>query len=459
MQQQPSAQQQPSVTPSKPTHRQANWPGQIESVSTSPRKAVLVGFALIAACVAGMGLWGATAPIASAVLADGQVVVASKRRQIQHPTGGVIRAIHVDDGAHVEQGALLVELEDLDAADRHTRTRDAFYLALAGEARLIAETSDHPTPTFSPELLAAAAIEPSVKAIADGQKQFFEVRRVEIFGQLKMLQERREQLAGELKAYQAEQVATKAQIAMTSRELKTVEDLYEQGLTTRTRVFSLRREIAQMTGNAGRLTAQCARIQSAMLESDLKLLQIRNELQTQIQGELRDTQAKLPNLRDQFRAANQAFERMKIRAPVAGTIMASRTNTLGAVVQPGDTVLEIVPANDRLRVEVQLRPIDVDSIHVGLETEIRLTGLSQRDSLPLHGRVTHVSADSMQDRQTNATYFVAHVDLPKSEIARLGAGQMHPGMPASVTIKTGERTALAYLTQPLSDSINRAWRE
>ena len=452
-------QQQPDAQQTDTRHRMANWPDKIAGVSTNTRRAAVAGFTLIAVCLGGMGLWGATVPIASAVVADGQVVVASKRRQIQHPTGGVIRAIHVEDGARVLAGAVLLELDDADASDRYTRTRDAFYVAMASQARLIAETLDHESLEFPSELLAAATNEASVNAIADGQRQLFAVRRVELFGQLKMLQQRREQLAGELNAYQAEHSATKSQIAMTKSELKTVDALYEQGFTTRTRVFSLRREIAQMTGNAGRLTAQCARIQSAMLESDLKLLQTRNELQTNLQRELRDTQAKLPNLRDQYRAASLAHERMKIRAPVAGTVMASRTNTQGGVVQPGDTVLEIIPANDRLRVEVQVRPADVDSISVGLDTEIRLTGLSQRDSIPLHGRVSHISADSMQDQRSNATYFVAQIDLPLTEIARLGAGQMHPGMPASVTIKTGERTALAYLTQPLSDSINRAWRE
>ena len=139
--------------------------------------------------------------------------------------------------------------------------------------------------------------------------------------------------------------------------------------------------------------------------------------------------------------------------------MASRVNTLGSVVRAGETILEIVPVADRLMIEVQLSPIDVDSVSVGLETEIRLTGLNQRTSGPLQGRVTHVSADAMQDPRTSATYFVAHVDVPDSEIRRMGNDQLQPGMPAAVMIKTGERTALAYLTQPLTDTIAKAWRE
>jgi HlyD family type I secretion membrane fusion protein len=249
------------------------------------------------------------------------------------------------------------------------------------------------------------------------------------------------------------------QVGLTEKELKAVEDLFEQGYTTRTRVFSLKREVTQLSGNAGRINASAARTRSALIESELKLVQARNQIFTVVQGELRDTQAKIPTLREQYNAAKMAYDAMTIRAPSAGTVMASRVNTLGSVVRPGDTILEIVPADDRLMVEVQLRPNDVDSVHIGLETQITLTGINQRKATPIHGRVTHVSADALQDARTSATYFVAHIDVPKAEVERLDGVVLQPGMPAAVMIKTGERTALAYLTQPLTDSINRAWRE
>ncbi len=223
-------------------------------------------------------------------------------------------------------------------------------------------------------------------------------------------------------------------------------------------MFSLKREIAQLSGNNGRLTAAGARTRSAMIENELKLLQARNQLNTTVQGEMREVQAKIPNLREQYRAARQAFERTTIRAPVDGTVMASRS-TLGSVVRPGDTILEIVPSDERLMVEVQLRPADVDSVRLGLDTEIKLTGLNQRTIPPIWGRVTHVSADAFQDPRTSATYFVAHIDVSDNEIRKLGSHKLQPGAPAAVMINTGERTALAYLTQPLSESINRAWRE
>ncbi|MBL8780006.1 MAG: HlyD family type I secretion periplasmic adaptor subunit [Alphaproteobacteria bacterium] len=442
----------------KPRSKRPNWPNKIASVATNTRKAIIIGFSLIAATIGGFGIWSTTVPIASAIVANGQVVVASKRKQVQHPTGGVIRALLVEDGAKVKTGDVLLELEDADAAERYTRARDMLYVAMASEARLQAEALDRPELEYPAELLDAAKKDPAIQAIAAGQRQLFEVRRLEMRGQLSIIEEQHEQLKNELSGIGAERDAAAKQIGLTHKELEAVESLYAKGFTTRTRVFALKREIAQLSGSNGRLTAAGARTRSAMIENELKLLQARNQLQTTIQSEMREVQAKIPNLREQYRAAKQAYERTTIRAPVDGTVMASRS-TIGSVVRPGDTILEIVPSEERLMVEVQLRPSDVDSVKVGLDTEIKLTGLNQRTIPPIWGRVTHVSADAFQDPRTSATYFVAHIDVSDNEIRKLGSHKLQPGAPAAVMIKTGERTALAYLTQPLSDSINRAWRE
>lgn len=439
--------------------RRPNWPDKVAGVSMSTKRAVTMGFAVIVFAFGGFAIWSTTVPIAGAVVANGQVVVASKRKQVQHPTGGVIRALRVEDGSVVKAGDVLVELESADAAERFARSRDSLYLALASEARLMAEALDQPEMQIPAELATDSQKTPAVRAIVDGQQQLFNVRRIEMRGQLSIIEEQHQQLKNELAGLNAERSSAEQQIGLTKKELDAVEDLFEKGYTTRTRVFSLRREVTQLSGNAGRISASAARTRSALIENELKLVQARNQLLTTVQAELRETQAKIPTLREQYNAAKKAYEAMTIRAPAAGTIMASRVNTLGSVVRPGDTILEIVPTDDRLMVEVQLRPNDVDSVKVGLETEIKLTGVNQRVAVPIHGRVSNVSADALQDSRTGGTYFVAHVDVPESELALLKDVQLQPGMPAAVLIKTGDRTALAYLTQPLTDSINRAWRE
>ena len=444
---------------SKPSPRRPNWPNSIPSLPTNTKRAMVFGFALIGLTIGGFGLWSTTVPIASAVVANGQVVVASKRKQIQHPTGGAVRNIKVEDGQHVREGDVLLELDDADALERFTRGRDSYFLALGTEARMQAEIQEAAEPQFPQDLIEAAARMPAVKSILDGQMQLFTARQLELRGQLSMIEQQHEQLQGELNALEADRRAAREQIELSRKELGVVEDLYKKGYTTRTRVFSLNRDISQLSGGVERTSAMIARTRSSLMESELKLLQAKNQLMATVQAELREVQARIPNLREQYRAAEQAYERMTVRAPVSGYVLAPRLTTVGAVVRPGDTILEIVPRDDRLMVEVQIRPSDVDSVSIGLPTEVRFTSLSQKNLPMLYGRVAYISADSLQDPRSSATYFVAHVDVPDSEMHRVGKLALQPGMPASVMIKTGERTALAYLTQPLRDSINRAWRE
>ncbi|MEQ1755453.1 MAG: HlyD family type I secretion periplasmic adaptor subunit [Micropepsaceae bacterium] len=447
------------MQPAKSSPRRPNWPNKIASLPSNTSRAMVFGFALIGVMVGGFGIWGSTVPIASAIVANGQVVVASKRKQIQHPTGGAVRSINVEEGQFVKEGAVLVELENGDALERFTRGRDSYYLALATEARMQAEIADLTEPKFSQTLLDAAAKNQAIQNLLDGQRQLFTARQLELHGQLSMIEQQHEQLKNELSALEADRRAARQQIDLSQKELLVVDDLYKKGYTTRTRVFSLNRDISQLSGNSERTTAMIARTRASLLESELKLLQAKNQIKATVQGDLRDVQAKIPNLREQFHAAEDAYDRMTIRAPVSGVVLSAKLTTVGSVVRPGETIMEIVPHDDRLMVEVQIHPADVDSVTIGLPTEVRFTGLSQRKFPALNGRVAYISADSLQDPRTSATYFVAHVDVPDSELHRLGTQAVQPGMPAAVMIKTGERTAIAYLTQPLRESINRAWRE
>jgi HlyD family secretion protein/epimerase transport system membrane fusion protein len=443
----------------KSSPRRPNWPNKIASLPTSTSRAITFGFILIGLTVGGFGVWASTVPLASAIVANGQVVVASKRKQIQHPTGGAVRSIKVSEGQEVKEGQVLVELENDDALERYTRGRDSYYLALATEARMQAEIAELPEPHYSPELLKAAEAEPVVKNLLDGQRLLYTARQTDMHGQMSMIEQQHEQLLNELKALEADRRAAREQMALSQKELDIEDELYKKGYTTRARVFSLNRDISQLSGNSERTTAMISRARASLMESELKLLQAKNQIKSQVQSDLREVSAKIPNLLEQFRAAQESYDHMTIRAPASGTVLAPHMITVGSVVRPGETILEIIPHDDHLMVEVQIHPSDIDSVSVGLPTEVRMTGLSQRKFPAIRGRVVYVSADSIQDPRTSATYFVAHVDIAPSELHRLEPEVVQPGMPATVMITTGERTAMAYLTQPLRDSINKAWRE
>jgi HlyD family secretion protein/epimerase transport system membrane fusion protein len=411
----------------------------------------------VLAAVGGFGLWATTVPLDSAVVAHGKVALSGKHKQVQHLDGGIVKSFTVRDGDHVEEGQVLVEFDTLRPASRLAAIRLAYLEALATETRLVAERDGADELRLPPEIVAEAN-DPEIKAIVAGQTQLFAARRDEVAGQAVILRNRIGQLEDEIEGLRLEQKASEAQLEMASEEQKTLEALYEKQYTTRARVLSIRREVYQLEGAIGRLTTQIAGTEKQISETELNLAQLRRSQMTGVLDELKEIQAKVADLRQQYAASRSELERTVVRAPASGTVLASQVHTVGGIVRGGETILEIVPDDDQLVIEVRLRPQDIDEVHVGQPTEIRLSALKQRTTPTLAGRVTFVSADAFFERSVEP-YYLANIEVEAGELELLGDQKLQPGMPAETMIRTGQRTALAYLLQPLSDSMNRAWRE
>jgi HlyD family type I secretion membrane fusion protein len=429
------------------------------NVRAGLRRSALLGLAAVLTAVGGFGLWGATVPLDSAVVAPGKVTVASKRKLVQHLDGGIVRMFAVKDGDKVKEGDVLVEFDDSRARTRLSVARAGYLGALALEARLIAERDEKSAIPFSDELLGEAAHDPEIDAMVASQTRIFEARKREFAGQTEILKSRIERLGEQITGMEAERAANDSQLLMAREELKMLEDLADRQLTTRTRVLSERREVYQLEGALGRLNSGIASARKEINETQLNLLQITKKTNTEVVNELGETQAKTLDLHEQYLAGKTDIERTVLRAPTSGTVFGSQIHTIGGVVRPGDTLLEIVPNRDQLVVEVKLRPQDVDEIAVGQDTEVRFSAFKQRTTPTLRGKVSFVSADTVSDPRSPEPFYMASVEVTGAELQKLGQLKLVPGMPAEVMIKTGQRTALAYLMQPLQDSMDRAWRE
>ena len=429
------------------------------AVPTGYRKWTLFGlFALIAA-FGGMGMWAATASLDSAVVAVGKVTVASKRKVVQHLEGGVIQRLTVRDGDSVQEGDVLIEFDPTRAKTRFAIVRTGYLSALAGEARLIAERDGKSAIAFPAEVVKEGARDPEIAEFAAGQQRIFDTRKREFDGQTDILNSRIERLKEEIRGQTAERAAAQKQLEMAREELAILEELYRKQHTTRNRILAARREVFQLDGSIGRLGASIAASEKEIGETGLSIVQTRNRIMTEIAAELKTTQTKVLELREQYVEGQSEIERAVLRAPVSGTVFGTQVHTVGGVARPGATLLEIVPDNDDLVVEVHLRPQDVDLVAIGQATEVRFSTLKQRAMPTVEGRLSFVSADTVSDPREPQPYYVANVEVKMAELHRLGAIRLQPGMPCEVLIKTGQRTALAYLTQPLAESLNRAWRE
>ena len=430
----------------------------------SIRRLTVLGLATVVLFAGSFGLWGATVPLAGAVVAGGQVVVDGNVKTIQHPHGGVIAEIRVRDGMAVSDGELLIRLDDT-----IPRANLQVIVKLLGEldarqARLEAER-DGKIALALPAALAARADDPDVARAIASETSLFTARLAARDGQQQQLKERIAQSREEIAGLAAQETARRQQVDLIQRELVDVRALFQRNLVPQPRLFQLEREAARLAGEIGQLIAERARAKGRIAETELQILQIGQDLQREVAAELRDVQARIGEAVEKRVTAEDVLMRTAIRAPRAGLVHQLAYHTIGGVVQTGQPVLQIVPGDDRLVVEVRIAPGEVDRVAVGQAAVLRFTSFPHGSTPELAGSVTRVSADIVREpqagsRETATTpYFLARVAADDGELAKLAPHHIQAGMPVEVFVTTGERTALAYLIKPITDRIKHAFRE
>jgi HlyD family type I secretion membrane fusion protein len=405
-----------------------------------------------------LGGWAATASISGAVIAQGMVAIDGKRKPIQHLEGGIVKILSVKDGDNVRAGQVLLELEPVRARAGVGIIEGALSKALASEARLFAERDESRDIAYPTELLTNADW-PEFARLVESQNAMFETRRASLKGEVEILEQRIEQIGEERKGLGAQQEAKAHQSRLIAEELDGLRGLLERGQTTKPRVLALERQAAALRGEEGELAASIARLHKNIGETRLEIIQRRKDFQKAVTEEMQRVQAELRDLRERAVAARDMLDRINVTAPVSGIVVNMAVHTVGAVIKPGEIMMEIVPGQNDLIVEVPIRPQDIDNVSVGQDATVRLLAFKQRVTPLLTGRVTYISADSLEDKATRQPYFIAHIAAPKDEIAKLGDLKLVPGMQTEVMIATGHRTAFRYLIQPIVDSMNRAMRE
>ena len=431
----------------------------------SIRRLSLAGLATVVLFAGSLGLWGATVPLAGAVVAGGQVVVDGNVKTVQHPHGGVIAEIKVRDGMAVDEGDLLIRLDDtIPRANLQVIVKQLGELE-AREGRLEAER-DRAATLVMPAGLASRVADPDVARAIASETSLFAARLAARAGQHRQLQERIHQTREEIAGLSAQEEARRRQVDLVQRELGDVRALFQRNLVPQPRLFQLEREAARLAGEIGQFVAERARAGGRIAETELQILQIDQDLQREVATELRDVQARIGEAVEKRVAAQDVLTRTDIRAPRAGTVHQLAYHTVGGVVQTGQPILQIVPGDDRLVVEMRIAPGEIDRVATGQAAVLRFTSFPHGSTPELAGSVIRVSADVVREPQAggrdaaNATpYFIARVAAGDGELAKLSPNHIQAGMPVEVFVTTGERTALAYLAKPIADRIKRAFRE
>jgi len=422
------------------------------------RRPILAGLAVIGLFIGGFGGWATLAPLSSAAVAPGAVRVDGHRKTVQHMEGGIIRELAVREGDYVTKGQLLLRIDDTQAAAALTALHGQYDALQAQAARLVAERDGLPAIAF-PADLADRCREPSTHMICAGQERIFDDRKRSLAGEIDILRQRIDQLRAEIDGRAAQSAAFEKQIALVAEQTKGVAPLVKMNLLPKPRLLALQQQAASLEGNRGEQQAEVAKNEQSIGETRLQIADLVNKQQTDISNALRDTQDKIADIEEKIRAAADVQHRTDVVAPQSGKVVNLRFFTPGGVVKPGDPILDIVPQNDALIIDAQIRPLDIAAVHPGLKAEVRLTAFKQRRMPIVNGTVTYVSADSLADARTGQAYYAAHVEIDPKELARLRDVKLYPGMPAEVFVITGERTFLQYLADPLRESFARAFRE
>jgi len=421
------------------------------------RRVAVAGYVVIFATFGVVGGWAAVAKIDRAVAAPGVVAIETNRKTVQHLEGGIVREILVKEGDAVGQGAILFRLENVQAKANYQSIESQLYTLLAIEARLIAERDQKAEITWSEELVAPNSDAAFDSHIAADQVAEFNKRRSSLQDQVEMLKSKIDQLGDEIRGTQMEKASAEGQIDFINKELIGLRELNQKKLIPATRLYAMERERERLEGAIGEAIANIAKSNGAIGEYNIQIQQLREKFQEDVAKSLVEVREKLADVRQKLVVAKDVLDRIEVVAPVAGTVQNLKVFTIGQVIRQGEPLLDIVPKNERLIIEVQFSPSDIDGIHEGQEAEVRFPAFHSRMIPLIVGHLESVSRDRLVDETSKQPYYRGIVVLDNTQIPTDLRSRVRAGMPAEVIAASGERTVLSYIVSPLTQTLRKGF--
>ncbi len=424
----------------------------------SARRLLFASFIVIALLFGGFFVWAAVSDISGAVVASGTVKVESSVKKVQNLTGGIIKEIHVKEGDSVSTGDTLIRLDPKAAQSELGIISDQLNTMVARHARLVAERDGK---LFDPSNLVLDENPNGIEVshIRHGEAELFTARHNALKGQKSVLSERKVQFENQIEGDHAQLETKQKELELIGLELKGVESLYAANLASVQRVMPLRREQARSQGDIQVLKAQIAELRGKIDEVTLQIASLDEERLSEVNRDLQDLEPKMAELFHRKTIAQETLKRLEIVAPVSGVVTQLNVHTIGGVIQPGETLMQIVPGNEPLTIEALVPPNDIDQVRVGGRARLRLTAFNRRVTPELIGTISMVAADAVRDERSGLSSFAIKIAVPDSEFAKLSEGAVLPGMVAEVYVETATRSVLSYLLKPATDQFAKVFRE
>ena len=426
----------------------------------SVRSPVAIGVTALLFLIGGFGSWAALTSLSGAIIVPGQIEVERNRQIVQHPDGGVVATILVEEGMTVKKGALLLRLDETLLKAQSEIIQGQRIEMLARLARLEAERDEAASVGFSSELLETAERDQDVQAVLDGQRRLYGARTTTLSQQHDQLSKRIAQITNQIEGIDAQKASLQEQSELVHAELVNQKTLLDRGLAQASKVSSLRRELARIEGQIGEVVAARAEAEGRAIEIEIEALQLRSRARETAIEQLRDMQAQVLELTEKQEVLRKQLKRLDITAPVSGVVYGLSVFAEKSVVRPAEPILYVVPQDRPLVISTRIEPIHIDQVTVGQRVELRLSAFNANTTPELEGRVVRLSPDSFFDEATQQNYYRAEVVFLDGQTELLAEGQtLIPGMPVDAYFRTEDRSPMAYLLQPLSDYFTKAFRD
>lgn len=423
------------------------------------RRQAIIGLLTVFLLIGGIGVWGAWASLAGAVVSSGQIELESHAQVIQHPEGGIVATIEVKDGDRVKAGDVLLSLDGSALhSDLAILTNQLTELEARG-ARLSAEQLGLEEVVFPEALERAAAGGKAVKNVLAGQVAFFDAKKRTYAESVNSTREQQRQKANEIDGLKAQSAALAEQLQLVDEELVNLDALLAKGLVGAPRVAEMKRGRSNLVGQKAGTDASVAASLGQIAQLDVEILRLTATRQQEAVSELRDIENKIAEISEQRKALDTKIARLDLRAPLDGLIHGLQIHTIGSVIRPADPVMYVIPQDNLLAITAKVDASHVDSVFVGQDAILRFSSFDARTTPELHAVVTRVSADIITDTRTGAQFYTAELAPKPGEMALITGKELLPGMPVEVYIQTGSRSPLSYMLKPFLDYAERAFRE
>lgn len=431
-----------------------------QAPSADYRRYSRLGWLILAIVFGVFGVWAATAPLSGAVVATGEMAASSNTKTVRHRDGGVVSAIHVEEGDRVAASDLLVELDPTSVSAELERIRGRQLVAAATNARLMAEARGAQEIDF-PSMLYTSHEPLDLAQIRETQQAIFRSRRAALESELAERTQRIEQLRAQIEGLRQVIASLDQQIASYREEVAEWSGLYEENLANKQDLREAqRRQFALEADRASRI-AEIARLNAEIESVRLSRTVAQREYDREVAARLGDSRQQLIEASAQLPALEQRLARTEIRAPVDGYVVDLQVHTVGGVVGPGETVTEVVPSADALVIQARVAPGDVDNVRPGQDVSLRFPALNTSLLPEIRGTVQSVSADTLREEQNGNQYYLSRIQLSDEGLRALREQNltMQAGMPVTAMIQTEERTLFSYMMKPISEMMARSLRE